>query len=196
MLQHQPAEILGFESINYSITESRNKQMGAKIDITGRRFGSLTATKPTSNRNNQGGIIWECICDCGNVAYAAAHDLTKGNTHSCGCSRKKPRPNRVKYDYPGVGSRLYRIWSNMKTRCTNDHHDYRFSRYGGRGITMCELWKNDFGAFREWALANGYSDNLTIDRIDNDAGYEPGNCRWATMSEQSFNRHKKGETNG
>ena len=167
--------------------------MGARVDLTGMKFEKLTAICPTDRRDSQGGIIWKCVCECGNEVYPAAHDLIKGNTRSCGCSRKTKRPWRVKYDDPGVGSRLYRIWTNMKTRCTNPNNEYRFSRYGGRGVTICKQWFDDYGAFREWALANGYADNLTIDRIDNDAGYEPGNCRWATMSEQSFNRHKKGE---
>ena len=167
--------------------------MGIALDLTGQRFGSLTAIEPTNIRNSSGGRVWECECDCGKVAFVAAHDLTKGNTRSCGCSRKKKRPYRIKYGDHGVGSRLYRIWTNMKTRCTNPHDDYKYSRYGGRGITVCRQWLDDYGAFREWALVNGYSDDLTIDRIDNDKGYEPDNCRWATKSAQAYNRHKKGE---
>ena len=84
-------------------------------------------------------------------------------------------------------SRLYRIWSNIKTRCYNQN-DPHFNRYGGRGITVCDEWKNDFKAFYDWAMSNGYQDDLTIDRIDNDGNYEPCNCRWVTVKEQNRNK--------
>ena len=83
--------------------------------------------------------------------------------------------------------RLYACWFNMKSRCFNPNNKYYFS-YGGRGINICDEWANDFSAFREWAFANGYSDNLSIDRINNDMGYSPDNCRWATKKQQSLNR--------
>ena len=88
-------------------------------------------------------------------------------------------------------SRIYRIWHNMKNRCfyPGDKH---FNDYGGRGITVCDEWKNDFKSFHDWSMNNGYSDELTIDRIDNDGNYEPSNCRWITMKEQCKNRSKKG----
>ena len=89
------------------------------------------------------------------------------------------------YKHGGKGTRLYRIWCKMRQRC-NDQNDPAFSRYGGRGIRVCMEW-NDFTAFRAWALANGYADHLTIDRIENGDGYWPGNCRWATYAEQNRN---------
>jgi hypothetical protein len=84
----------------------------------------------------------------------------------------------------GKGTRLYRIWKTMKTRCFNKNF-YKYPRYGGRGIIVCEEWKTNFVAFRDWALRNGYADNLTIDRIDNNGNYEPNNCQWITQSENS-----------
>jgi len=157
---------------------------GKPIDITGQRFGSLVAIEPTEMRSSQGGVMWRCICDCGNTHYASTHMLTSGNTKSCGCSFKKPRPHRRK---PYRGTRLYRIWTNMKTRCLNPNIGYKYSRYGGRGVTICDEWL-DFDSFCSWALSSGYSNELTLDRIDNEKGYSTDNCRWVTMAEQNRNR--------
>ena len=86
-----------------------------------------------------------------------------------------------------TGTRLYRIWANIKTRCYNSNIP-NYKRYGGRGITMCEEWKNNFQSFYDWSMSHGYSDELTLDRIDNDGNYEPSNCRWVTMKEQDNHR--------
>lgn len=84
-------------------------------------------------------------------------------------------------------TRLYRIWANIKTRCYNQR-DPHFSRWGGKGVKMCEEWKNSFNSFYTWAISNGYTDKLTIDRIDNNGNYTPSNCRWVTVAEQNRNK--------
>lgn len=98
----------------------------------------------------------------------------------------KKGENNHKYKHGGCGTRLHRIWSNMKARCTNkNHRDYW--GYGGRSVVLCKEWKNSFTQFRDWAIDNGYEDNLSIDRIDNNGNYEPSNCRWTTQNVQSQN---------
>lgn len=118
----------------------------------------------------------KCLCDCGNEVEDLASKIKNGKKLSCGCTKEK-----------NTGTRLYRIWKGMKTRCYN-LNAFKYDRYGGRGITVCDEWKNNFLNFKQWAYKNGYRDDLTIDRINNDGNYEPLNCRWVTMKEQSNNR--------
>lgn len=158
--------------------------MAKLIDLTGQRFGRLTVVE--RGFPNQGGdATWSCRCDCGNVCCIRGSSLRRGHTQSCGCLRPD-RTKETKTVHAQRNSRLYRIWLNMKNRCNNPHY-HHYERYGGRGITICEQWITDFSAFQRWAFANGYADGLSIDRINNDKGYFPDNCRWTTAKEQSNN---------
>lgn len=111
----------------------------------------------------------------------------------------RPYGNKNHFIHGKRKTRLYRIWANIKTRCLNPN-DPHFERYGARGITVCDEWKDNFQAFYDWSISHGYADNLTIDRKDNNAEYSPDNCRWATVAEQNRNKRTvklityKGET--
>lgn len=156
-------------------------------DLTGQTFGRLTVIAPHDCGERK--IRYICQCSCGGIKIARADALTSGATKSCGCLKKEQdRANlTANHFHKQSGTRLYTIWQGMKSRC-NNKHDARYHRYGGRGITICDEWAKDFSAFYDWAINNGYSDNLTIDRIDNDGNYEPINCQWSTAKDQCNNR--------
>lgn len=147
-------------------------------DITSERFGSLTALHVTG-KNVSGSYIWMCKCDCGDYKEVYVTRLLNGKTAHCGCLTKVKNPV--------ANERLFHIWQGIKTRCFNPNAK-EYKDYGGRGITLFSAWINDYKAFREWAYSNGYSDELTIDRINNNSGYYPENCRWITLTEQQSNK--------
>lgn len=163
--------------------------MSGLKDLTGQRFGRLTVISRAEN-TAQGQARWLCECDCGKRKKVNGQHLRNGSVVSCGCSRAEKASKRAVERNTTHGlrhTRLYRIYRCMLFRCYNSSHKY-YSRYGGRGISICDEWKNDFSLFAEWALKNGYNDTLSIDRIDVNGNYEPNNCRWVTNKVQSENR--------
>lgn len=161
--------------------------MPRRIDLTGRRFGQWLVMQKNGKDKRGKNAVWLCQCNCGKIANVPTGRLTGGHSKGCGCTRNR----RGKLTHGLSHHRLYIIWANMKQRCNNPNaHEYE--NYGGRGITVCKEWETDFVSFYNWATNNGYDDNLTIDRINNEKGYSPDNCRWATKEQQYANMRQKG----
>jgi hypothetical protein len=155
-------------------------------DLTNEQFGRLTALKPISKIN--GAYIWLCHCSCGIEVEVCSGSLKSGRTSSCGCLQKElARELHTKHGFSHTPE--YNAWINMKLRCTSPKCKY-YKDYGGRGIQVCERWRESFENFLS-DMGKKPSPELSIDRINNDGNYEPGNCRWATKIEQTNNRKRK-----
>ena len=158
------------------------------IDLTGMTFGYLTVIKRVEN-SNAGKARWLCRCKCGREKEIVGSHLRNGLIVSCACySAENARQMRFKHG--DCKTRLYSIWSNMKERCerpSNSHYIF----YGAKGVKVCTDWR-DFQSFKAWAIGNGYVDgaDLSIDRIDNEGNYEPGNCQWLSLSENVIKRNR------
>lgn len=153
-------------------------------DLSGERFGRLLVLERKEN-DKTNHSQWLCKCDCGKIIITRGCRLIEGTVKSCGCLKREKHPLNIKHNK--YKTRVYRIWEGMKQRCYNPNFKKR-KFYLDKGITVCNEWKNDFMSFYNWAINNGYEDTLSIDRIDNNKGYYPENCRWATITQQNNNK--------
>lgn len=164
--------------------------MPALIDRTGKQYGRLIVIGLSERRTNNGRPMWLCRCTCGNMCEVRGSDLATKRVVSCGCFRKECTRERSVKHGKSKNNRLYITWHNMKGRCNNPNDRY-YCNYGGRGISVCKEWNDSFEAFEKWALATGYDDTMTIDKMDNNKGYSPDNCQWLTKSENSIKMHRE-----
>ena len=168
-------------------------------NVIGNKYGRLTVLEDAPDkiyRNGAHDRVEKCICECGKIKFVKLGELKSGRTKSCGCYHDEACKNRAT-SHGMANTRLYRIWCLMKTRCSNPSAQYYYL-YGGKGIKVCDEWKDNFEEFCNWSILSGYNDSLTIDRIDSNKDYCPNNCRWVTFEVQANNtsRNRIIEYNG
>lgn len=156
--------------------------LSKKLNLTGVRFNRLVVIEST---RKGGRTAWLCKCDCGNEKIVQTSHLRSGATQSCGCLQKE-RASSTNTVHGGTGTPLYHRWKQVNQRCNNPNNS-RYADYGGRGITVCKDWE-DFESFEKWSLRNGYTEDMTLDRVNNDCGYSPENCRWVSYKVNNRNR--------
>ena len=165
--------------------------MVAKADLVGNSYGKLYVVAKTELKKN-GQSVWFCHCDCRNFKLIRTADLTSGRVVDCGCRFKgQARENSLKHGY--WGSKPYSVVTSVLSRCYSKSKD-NYSNYGGRGITICDEWKSNLGLFCKWLEDQGLRDGLQIDRIDNDSGYSPSNCRLLPVAFNIINKRGYGRT--
>lgn len=153
-------------------------------DLTGKKFGRLTVLEKISKLGDSS-VLYRCKCTCGNECTVYGQNLRRGDTRSCGCLKKELLVARCK-THGMSNTRIYNIWRHMIGRCY-DENNIAYYKYGAKGITVCSEW-HVFGPFVKWAKEHGYTDDLSIDRIDNTKNYTPDNCKWSTVKEQARNK--------
>lgn len=174
--------------VTHEVLPQIRKTGGQKTscNLIGERFGRLTVISK-NGKTKWGNVTWKCACDCGKTVIIPGGHLKSGHTKSCGCLAYDMHVEQLEtHGYTTGGKpRTFTIWRGMKARCLNPK-SISYKNYGARGISICHEWRS-FKAFHEWAIANGYSDGLQLDRIDNEGNYCPSNCRWVTRTENARN---------